>query len=216
MTEDMKNEPFKKTNTDNPEGEVTNLGDLIEIVPPNFEVGQLYIPGRTQYANNVKAAFFTNSGQFVESFVWMPPKKYVKSFGDGDFHYGVYRKEGILLFLYKHAGGDWNVCPFNMNLVPETHRSEIKADDDGRLPIKGVLVDGRTGKVRALRDFRLNKKVTEALIDGVNYQIQAQKEGNFDSKAYDQRVKMLMVKGPERVSRNMVAGGVVKTTNKHK
>ena len=210
MNEEVIIDQTESTELIDQDGVVKNLEDIVEIVPPNFEVGELYIAGRTQYANNVKAAFFTNSGQFVESFVWMPPKKYVKSFGSGDFKYGVYNKDGVLLFLYKHAGGDWNVCPFNINHVPETLRSEIEPEEDERLQIKGALIDGRTGKVRAIREWRLNKAVTKALIDGVKPQLEAYKEGGFDSQAYDLRVKMLMVKGPERVSRNMIASGFLK------
>ena len=202
----------KQSSTEeNPEDlESKNLEDQIELVPPNYTVGELYIRGRTQYRNDVKAAFFTNSGQFLESFVWMPPKKYVKSFAEGNIEYGVYSKEGILLFLYKHAGGEWNVCPFNLCQVPETHRGHLGTGDDGRLDIKGVLVDGRSGKVKASRSWRLNKDVARVLVEGAKLQLEQESSEELISGNYSQRVNMLMRNGTDHIVRNLTAKGVLK------
>lgn len=198
------------------ETEPQALEDLIEIVPPNYTVGELYIKGRTQFPNNVKTAFFTNSGNFLECYVWMPPKKYVKSFAEGDLQYGVYEKDGILLFIYKHAGGDWSVAPFNINLVPEAYRVAIDTDSEGRISMKGVLVDGRTGKVRAVRELLLNKSVSEVIVNAAKKQLEASREEAFDTQENDRRVKMLMVKGPEMVARNMTATGISKIKKPNK
>jgi len=178
----------------------------VEIVPPSYVVGQPFIAGRTQFPQKVQAAFFTDSGNLLQTFIYMPPRKYVKGFASGKLEYGVYRKDDILLFLYNHKGGAWNIAPFHRSFVPKDFQAVIAANGDGRLPLRMVLVDARTGLVKAVRDILLNKAVTGSLVQHVGEQSDAE----FDQQDFNRRVNLLVTKGAERIIQNCSARGADK------
>lgn len=119
-----------------------------------FEVGGLFIPGKTQY-REAAVLEYTESGPLLLLAIIGPTAKEVEAVKAGKIELALYEREPVLWFLFKiHGFGPWSDAPFSIRLYDGRDRKfdwSEEIEDGMGLGLQIILVDAGTGIVKALR-----------------------------------------------------------------
>ncbi len=166
---------------------------------PIYEVGKLYHPDKSRWQQGVQ--FNLRGGQaelllFFES----PGFHETLAIKKGECEFGVVAIDGVIFFLYRFGSEiPWSDQPFSIHLVPETERIiPVLPNDETRLLMQIMLVDAKTGILKAMRAVTLAPEFSAELLKLVG----EQSKKTFDQSDYDGQIAEIYRKYPE--TKNLV------------
>jgi len=126
-------------------------------------VGSLYQAGATKYPEGAHASI-TPGGVELALFIDEPTAQEVRTIQGKDFEAYLVEQPNTMLFLAKF-GDLWFEAPYNVHRVPSQFRAWPPAPSQGYgWPLAIVVVDARTGVVRAMRNLALSNRFSSATL----------------------------------------------------
>jgi hypothetical protein len=136
-----------------------------------IEVGQLYLPPRTEYPEGCEFNFY--DGGYQLNLYWdNPNKQEIQAVQKGKANFSLLIHEQIIFLLYQFKPLLWGDAPYHYSLVPVDRRSSPKSIEEGQgVLLTIILIDARTGIVRAIRIIGLSTNLSRKLVDAIAIQV---------------------------------------------
>lgn len=154
-----------------------------------IKVGSLYHPARRTWDEG--AEYNCRGGwHWLHLFLAGPSAAEVAAVASGEVALALYVQQPAIYLCHAFGPGDdtlpWSAAPFSIHLVPQHERVLPPAEEQAVMRV--VLIDARTGIVRALRAFLLAPAFTGALHAAIREQAAAP----FSERSYDHDVARVM------------------------
>lgn len=168
------------------------LSLLEDTMPPMamYKVGELFSPGKTQWAETVEYNF--RGGQHVlRIFFEDPTEAELEAFKHGGLEFAIYPTDQVIFFCFK-MNGLWSDGPFNIHLVPENERQlpEALGSPDARDLLTIFYINAANGILMAIKAVTFSPAFTAAL----RAMIRRQHERSFSRLSYDTQVSVVYAK----------------------
>lgn len=150
-----------------------------------YEVGQPYVPGRTQWHENIEYRFRKSLHQ-LRLFCARLTEAEIAAVGEGPASFALVACEDQILFLFRFAPAfEWSDAPFSWWRMRPDARTMPPALAPGlSVPLEVILIGADTGLVAALRVFWLSSAFSGALHNAIRNQARLP----YDPAAYDARL----------------------------
>lgn len=129
----------------------------------NLEVGKLYKEGVTRYNEGVRLTV-TNTGLNLDVYFNRPTENEIASFkSDTPYKIGLFKKDGVLFFLFKPGNLQWMDSPYciglegNMDLI----NLEPILDNSIGYALNVALIDASTGILKSYRLIGLQNRFSK-------------------------------------------------------
>lgn len=151
-----------------------------------YQVGQLYHPGRTSWAEAVTYNFRDGEHELL-FFLADPTRRELDSIRGGPAEFAVTEVEDLLFLLFQFSPGiPWSDAPYEYWVNPPENRTVPIAPEEmseqTRALLNVFLVDARTGILLAIRAISLPLDVTRALHGVIRRQVQRGALPDYDAR----------------------------------
>jgi len=147
------------------------------------EVGKPYIPGKASYPEAGEYNYRSGAHE-LRIFLGDATAAEISAVESGEAEFAfAYETPDVLMFLYRFGRVlTWSDAPYTIHLVPQAQRTEPPSlSDDERALLSIILIDARSGIVKALRVVSLSSQMSSKLHAHIQRQFAAQ----WDEAAYD-------------------------------
>lgn len=149
-----------------------------------FEVGRRYPGGGFRFPMPEVAQYnFDEAGHVLQLF-WPGVSEWeTKAVRKGEASFALAVVEPAIFFCYRFGNMPWSDSAYSVHLVPEERRSTTGIDSETGEPrnlLEVHLVDARSGVLRAMRAFGLDRDFTDAFEEALQKQLAAGWHGQAD------------------------------------
>jgi hypothetical protein len=150
-----------------------------------IEVGQLYLPHRTEYPEGCEYNFY-DTGHELRLILANPDRSEVDAVRKGRLQVGLLVEGPAIFLLYKLGKMLWSDAPYSWWMVPEPRRGTPEPINPGQgVLLQIVLIDASTGIVQGLRAVALDTEFSQALHAAITNQMQHPTSPQVYSTAVD-------------------------------
>jgi hypothetical protein len=168
-----------------------------------YEVGKLYVPGRTRWPESTEYNF-RDGQQELRVFLARPSRGEIQAVASAPLYLAAIVELPVILLGFRFSPTFKGTAPYSWHLVPEFARvpPPLNPVDEG--PILHVyLVDATTGILLALRMARIPADVANALHEAIF----AQSAQPWNAAEYDRRLEVLYREDNATLIQRAIASG---------
>jgi hypothetical protein len=140
-----------------------------------IEVGQLYVPGHSEYPEGCEFNF-SNAGYELRLFYGNPNRNEINAVRKGKANFGLFIHEQVIFLLWQFKPQPWSDSPFCYSMTTEDRRGIPEAipeaiPDGMGVALQIILINAATGVVEAIRQIGLETEFSRALVGAIETQI---------------------------------------------
>lgn len=143
-----------------------------------FEIGKPYQAGVTKIPEGI-VFDFSQAGGFLRIVFNAPTREELREIKKGKIKLGLLEKDGIIFFFIKFGELYWMDAPYNIAFSKPYEFGQL-ADENSGYAVQIVLVDGKTGIIKAIKLIGLPHELSVKFRDMVQKQKKAPVK-DFDS-----------------------------------